>query len=178
MSYCSIYTAGVDGVMAEHTEYGNAWRGAAFIWQSLIRKYTEPEILLGSPIWDSLGKANDLFTPDLLRKMNHQERLVTYVTSDGAIVNRRDFDEVANALEAFAEWNVGRSHLPEWAADIRALGDDVQWIGWYHTSVACNPWRNFDDEADEYRPYVITEPVEDSFHFDLVREVSKKEQEL
>lgn len=162
MSYCEVieFRRGKPG---ESLECRNAWGGAAFIWSALFDTYLkDPKI----PYHNWLGEDNSkLWALHARKDIEPALRNVLRSTFDYALVYRKDFKRFAGDLRYFVTWAGTRDavcHLLAWADFIER--SKAQAVGFYHTSVAENPWYDYSDEAKELVPYDLKKGTK---HFDV-----------
>jgi hypothetical protein len=136
-----------DGKPDTMNEYGNAWGGAARIWNAMFDKYAkDPMKEYDSWIMD---KGDRLWKLAERTDIPVFERIVHASTFDYALVYQEHFKEYAQALRDFVKANpAGEAidHLPAWADKIE--NSDAEAIGFWATSVSSNPWATYDEEND------------------------------
>lgn len=158
MSYCAIISF-KDGLPQKGIEFRNAWGGAARIWDALFERYLKnPNIPYHMWLTD---KGNSLWPLAKRHDLPMFERAVHASTFDLAYVGKEHFSRFSNDLRAFAErYPAGNKvdHLIAWSDVIEH--SDAEAVGFHGTSVAENPWCNYDDETDEMIPVSLAEGFE------------------
>lgn len=161
MSYCKLITF-VDGKPKGGEEYRNAWGGAARIWNALFDRYVkDPAIPYHN--WMSEKDQAALWALAKRDDLPMAERAVHASTFDFAFVRREHFGRFADDLRSFcATYPAGQSvcHLQAWAALLESLPENVEAIGFHGTSVAENPWWNYNEQTDESLPKPLSEGFE------------------
>ena len=132
-------------------EYHNSWGSAPFVWSVLSDTY----LLDGPSGWiRNSQKVWDLYKN---RSIPEGIRAVLMMTFDHAYVSRQDRMRAAKDIDLFvratrtddnADW---ANHWPAIANVFRELPDDIQAVGFHHTSTVEDPWLgDWDDETNTY----------------------------
>lgn len=156
MSYATMCIISRRGLVRPYKEYRNSWGWAAHVWMSLCDAYAiKDQYGYGGPdswraLWRGVESGKVVVEPF--------ERDVLLSTYDNAIVSRAGLPRFAESLRDFyikhSKPEVA-SHLLEIANDVLALKKDTRGVCFWATSVAEDPWTEFDDEGDRYVPYSI-----------------------
>ena len=164
MSTCSIIEFR-DGLAETAAEFGNAWGGAARIWNSLYNTYLKDP----NSEYDSWVSAFTRNNGEPLWQLREREdipffeRVVLVGTFDKAILRRENFSKFAGHLREFvAKYPApGACHLNKWADFIEK--SDAEAIAFHATSVSSSHWWIRDDD-DDGRPYDLNR---DNDHFEV-----------
>lgn len=142
-----------NGIANDCMEYHNSWGGAARIWDSIWNKYGTKNDEYDC--WLNAASDGRLWKLWKTENFSEPEQWVYFFTCDNALVARKDFAKMANALREFVKQHptVGICHLSDWADFIEQSTADA--IGLYATSVLENPWFEYDEDKDECQGYDI-----------------------
>ena len=154
-----------NGLAEGDAEFRNSHGVCPMVWTALCTKYRTliypDDPLTRATYRDIFTEWGDLWAAAKERlTLRAWEHLALQFTYDNALVKRRDFTALADALERFEDAHnlPGRvCHLTAIAARLRELmlEDDVDAVGLYGTSVGENPWWEHDPAPDESTPYDI-----------------------
>lgn len=174
MSYSAIITF-KDGKADQTIEFGNSWKGAAYIWDQLFNKYMkDPNDPYDS--WLLRGiKGIDKLKPfwQLCERKDLPmfERSVHASTMDKALVFKKDFKQFIEHLREFDKIYPGNSHLNDWVNFIETCEADA--IGFMGTSVSGTNWFT-ETENGETIPYDLTKQTD---HYDLYEDLAEWDKE-
>jgi hypothetical protein len=170
MSTASLYVAGPDGRMEEHSEYGNAWLFGMAIWQYLINRYLTA-YLPKSGFWMGDGEfLSRLWQLSKDPRVPFVEQVCHACTFDRALVRGSERDVVVNCFRSMATL-LPRSHLTQMAEMIESLPPEIRAIGWQATSVAESLWWVYPgpEEEGEGHPYNIDRDTGHHWIFDELK---------
>jgi hypothetical protein len=173
MSHCEII-AFRNNKADREIELRNAWGGHAMVWTVLFDLYLKnPHKEYDSWITQS---SNDSPLWKLHRdpRLAECERAVLVSTYDHALIMQKDFERFTAHLREFLAQSAGVvswSHLPAYDQFI-CENMDAQAIGFYGTSVAEDPWREHDEETDEWVQYDLSTGEKHFDVYDVLAEVA------
>jgi len=146
MSHTELKVAEINGPVTTYQEYHNAWKGFAYIWDSIWREYlkkSEYGHWMTSENSERLWKAvKDNGIPGWIR-------LILASTFDNAIVEYEKLPIIAQYYKDFEkQFSLGGndiSHLLEWSGDCAKIhsfysNDNCAGICFSATSVGIDPW--------------------------------------
>jgi hypothetical protein len=154
MSYTTMFVVKNNGEVLPLSEFSNSWGSAAMVWTALCEKYNVRDKYgyTSFDAWQDLWKLEQEKTV----KLEQFERNVLFSTYDNAMVASKDFLKFADSLRKFQEVHAKPKqvcHLSAFADKIEKIKDDYIGVCFWQTSVADNPWSEYDGKTDEFFPY-------------------------
>lgn len=155
MSYCELFAFKKNGIKSV-AEYQNSHGYLAYIWDALYKRYVSKKNPWGSwlmdpePLW---ALKDDM-------RLKPCERNILLCTFDNAMIKKEDFGKYTDSISEFLKLHTNTNrvnHLTKIIEDVSAIDDEsVISIGWYGMSVCENPWKEWNEENDEYTEYDIS----------------------
>jgi hypothetical protein len=153
------------GKASKQVEYGNAWGGAARIWDALFKAHVPKKSEYDS--WVTC-RDNRLWELADRKDLSDYERAVHAFTFDHFYVRSENFKRLVADLRAFVEkYPAGQcvDHLPAWAQWLDE-NPSIEAVGLHGTSVSENPWYRYKSckhcgsQTDKREPVPLSEGTE------------------
>jgi len=180
MSYTTLYKVPESGEIQTYKEYGNAFRSAWLVWDTMSKLYLKKDavefMLKGDhamqPVWD-LWK--DPSVPE-------SHRIVMASTFDKVMVRRENLERLASAYDAYSRAVEDAGHIEAMASDLRELARDETCFAvcWCQTSVSADTWMTpvtceCCGETTDSRMYDVSRDEGHWFLFDELEKIEERE---
>lgn len=177
MSRTELYIVKEDGELFIYKEFSNSHRGAALLWDNLIKKYLNSsygKLMFSDKEMDKLWRLDrDLNIPRELRvllistfdkMLIKKENLPLFIEAINKTINKKHFEETGHFKD-----------YPEAMNEILKMKDVVA-IAWNQTSICSGVWNKYDKcpHCKHYtieRSYNIYKDKEHDFLFEYLNEI-------
>ncbi|MBZ9574592.1 hypothetical protein [Modicisalibacter sp. MOD 31.J] len=155
-------------------EFGNAWRGAMYVWNYVATEYCGLPVF--PPGFSEEGKADQMKVwnygnnnPD----MPEHEAIVLLSTMDHALLDPSQWERLVEAYEKFGEEHPNSSFGEQAKAlrDVMESGEDMELlgIGWNQNTICPSKWVSYDDDG-VMRVY---DPARENSHFWMMEQLDE-----
>ena len=132
-------------------ELRNSWGSAPLVWNALAMKY------LGKGDYQGLDCVEDIVPALNDADAPRHHCILMALTFNRCVVTRKDFSEVAEAIDEFlVDFPVPGDRVNHWPTIARFFREtDEEAVGIWHTSVSESPYDVWDEDMDESTPVPI-----------------------
>lgn len=140
--------------LEQHREFLNSWGSAPVIWGFICERYLQKE----GHWWVSAGpeRLKKLWAAWQSPEIPECVRAVHLWTMDRMYVERKDYQRMAEHIDAFLAICTGWNGVNHWPAisELLKSDPDIPAFGLWCTTVVNNPFSGaWDDEKEDYTPF-------------------------